>query len=188
MKPSSEISTAAYRCLPVATFEEYTDPRLVAIYDALNPFAADTTFYIGLAAELSPSSISDIGCGTGLLTCELAHRGHEMIGVDPSRAMLAVARHRPGGELVRWVEGDASQLDESQVDLAIMTGHVAQVIADDETWHKTLAAIHRALRPGGRGRSKAATRVHERGKRGRPRHPVGRSMTLAWAKSRCGTS
>ncbi len=31
-----------------------------------------------------------------------------------------------------------------------MTGHVAQVIADDETWHKTLAAIHRALRPGGR--------------------------------------
>jgi SAM-dependent methyltransferase len=134
----------------VAEFQEYTDPRLVAVYDTLNPFAADTEFYIGLATELSASSIIDIGCGTGLLTCELAQRGHQMIGVDPSGAMLEVARHRPGGELVRWVEGDASRLDQSQVDLAIMTGHVAQVILDDDRWHNTLAAIYRALHPDGR--------------------------------------
>ncbi|MGH2751246.1 MAG: class I SAM-dependent methyltransferase [Actinomycetota bacterium] len=134
----------------MATFQEYTDPRLVAVYDTLNPFAVDTAFYIELATELSASWIIDIGCGTGLLTCELARRGHQMIGVDPSGAMLDVARARPGGELVRWVEGDASRLDQSQVDLAIMTGHVAQVIADDDGWHQTLAAIHRALGPGGR--------------------------------------
>jgi SAM-dependent methyltransferase len=134
----------------VAIFEEYTDPRLVALYDRLNPFAADTAFYLELAAELSPSSIIDIGCGTGLLTCELAQRGHRMAGVDPSPAMLNLARHRPGGESVRWIEGDASQLGKIQADLAIMTGHVAQVIGDDEAWRTTLAAIHRALRPGGR--------------------------------------
>jgi ubiquinone/menaquinone biosynthesis C-methylase UbiE len=134
----------------VAEFQEYTDPRLVAVYDTLNPFAADTEFYIELATELSASSIIDIGCGTGLLTCELAQRGHQMIGVDPSRAMLDVARHRPGGELVRWVEGDASRLDQSEVDLAIMTGHVAQVILDDDRWHNTLAAIYRALNQNGR--------------------------------------
>ena len=134
----------------MAPFREYTDPRLVAVYDALNPFAADTEFYIGVATELSASSIIDIGCGTGLLTCELARRSHQMIGVDPSSAMLDVARDRPGGELVQWVEGDASRLDQSLADLAIMTGHVAQVIADDGGWRETLAAIHRALRPGGR--------------------------------------
>ena len=36
--------------------------------------------------------------------------------------MLEVARRRPGGEYVRWIEGDASQLEESQADLAIVTG------------------------------------------------------------------
>ncbi len=30
----------------------YTDVRLVALYDALNPFAADTAFYLDLAATL----------------------------------------------------------------------------------------------------------------------------------------
>lgn len=63
--------------------------------------------------------------------------------------MLDVARHRPGGECVRWIEGDAGRLDEAQADLAIMTGHVAQVVLDDESWHGTLAATHRALRAGG---------------------------------------
>jgi SAM-dependent methyltransferase len=134
----------------VAAFEEFTDPRLVALYDLWNPARADTAFYLGLAAELSASTIIDIGCGTGLLTCELAQRGHRMTGVDPSPTMLEVARHRPGGDLVRWIEGDASRLDSIQADLAIMTGHVAQIIADDEAWRETLAATYRALRPGGR--------------------------------------
>jgi SAM-dependent methyltransferase len=133
----------------VASFQQFTDPHLVALYDTLNPFAADTAFYMELAAGLSASSIVDIGCGTGLLTCELARRGHRVTGVDPSSAMLDVARDRSGGKCVRWIEGDASKLGEAQVDLAIMTGHVAQVILDDESWHATLAATHRALRPGG---------------------------------------
>ena len=133
----------------VTTFQEFTDPRLVALYDTLNPFAADTAFYIELAGELSASAIIDIGCGTGLLTCELARRGHRVTGVDPSSAMLGVARHRPGSECVQWIEGNASRLNKAQVDLVIMTGHVAQVILDDESWQATLAATHRALRPGG---------------------------------------
>ncbi len=136
------------------TFDEFSDPRLVALYDTLNPFAADTEFYLRLAAELRAASIVDVGCGTGLLACELAERGHRVIGVDPSSAMLDVARHRPGSERVRWVEGDARRLgevgDEAGADLAIMTGHVAQVIRDDEGWSATLAAIREALRPGGR--------------------------------------
>lgn len=59
------------------------------------------------------------------MTCELARRGHRMTGVDPARAMLDVARHRPWGENVRWIEGDATRLGDTQADLAIMTGYVA---------------------------------------------------------------
>ena len=37
------------------------------------------------------SRVVDLGCGTGSLTAELATRGYEMIGVDLSEDMLAVA-------------------------------------------------------------------------------------------------
>jgi len=56
----------------------------------------------------------------------------------------------PAASSCNGVEGEASRPDQSLADLAIMTGHVAQVIADDDGWRETLAAIHRALRPGGR--------------------------------------
>ncbi|PCE25051.1 methyltransferase type 11 [Paraburkholderia acidicola] len=133
-----------------ATNTLYTDPRLVALYDTLNPFGADTGFYLALAASLRASHIVDIGCGTGLLTCELARRGHAVTGIDPARAMLDVARRRPGGERVQWIEGDAQQASDTQADLALMTGHVAQVFVDDLDWRATLAAAYRTLRPGGR--------------------------------------
>jgi hypothetical protein len=72
-----------------------------------------------------------------------------MIGVDPSRAMLDVARRRPGGGLVRWIEGDAGAIDVAGADLVIMTGHVAQVILGDTEWMATLRAAHGALGVGG---------------------------------------
>ncbi|SFA78268.1 Methyltransferase domain-containing protein [Amycolatopsis marina] len=134
----------------MADFSEYTDPRLVTLYDPLCTHRRDTDFYLGLAAEFSASSVIDIGCGTGLLACDLAASGHDVIGVDPSPAMIDYARNRPGGDLVRWIEGDASLLDAEQADLVVMNGHVAQVIADHAEWDRTLAGAHRALRPGGR--------------------------------------
>jgi SAM-dependent methyltransferase len=134
----------------VTIFREFSDPRLAAVYDALGPDRRDTDFYLGLAAELAASSVADIGCGTGLLACELASRGHAVTGVDPAAAMLGVARNRPGGDRVRWIEGGADRLDAQMADLAVMSGHVAQVIADDEDWRATLAATREALRPGGR--------------------------------------
>jgi ubiquinone/menaquinone biosynthesis C-methylase UbiE len=134
----------------VPTFSEFSDPRLVKIYDTVNPIAEYETFYLDLAAKLSASSIIDIACGTGLLTCELAKRGHRLIGVDPSNAMLALARRRACGGQVEWFEGDALRLGDVGADLAIMTGHVAQIIRDDEVGSATLVAIREGLGPGGR--------------------------------------
>lgn len=128
---------------------EFSDPRLVELYDALNPPSADTTFYLEAASKFHASTIIDIGCGTGLLTCELAKRGHTMIGVEPERAMLDVARRRPEAQQVHWIEGDATCLGRVNADLAIMTGHVAQVFLEDADWTDALTSIHAALRPGG---------------------------------------
>jgi ubiquinone/menaquinone biosynthesis C-methylase UbiE len=134
----------------MADVAEYTDPRLVAVYDTVCPFGPDTDFYLGLAAEAGTDTIVDVGCGTGALAVELAGRGHTVVGLDPSHQMLAVARRRPGGGRVRWIEGDASRLDVRDADLALMTSHVAQVIVDDDVFRMTLDATRQALRPGGR--------------------------------------
>ena len=127
----------------------YDDPRLVALYDALNPFAPDTAFYIALAQ--GAADVIDLGCGTGLLACELAKRGHRVTGIDPSPEMLRVARSRPEGDEVTWIEGDARALPfVGAADLLVMTGHVAQVFLDDASLLATLTAARRAVRPGGR--------------------------------------
>src|SRR5436305_11560356 len=64
--------------------------------------------------------------------------------------MLRVARQRPYGDRVRWIEGGTSRLGTPDADLAIMTGHVAQFFLSDESWRAALGALHAALRPGGR--------------------------------------
>lgn len=127
----------------------YTDPRFVDLYDSDNPRGVDTDFYVQLAAELGAHTILDLGCGTGLLTRELAVDDRHVIGVDPAAAMLAYARRQPDAERVKWVEGDASALGTPDADLVLMTGNVAQVFLADGEWMATLRAIHAALRPGG---------------------------------------
>lgn len=79
----------------------------------------------------------------------LADRGLEVTGLDPAGASLRVARAKTNSERVRWICGDAKALPKMQVDLATMTGNVAQAIVDPSDWDGTLRGVHDALRPGG---------------------------------------
>ena len=153
-------------------YSEFSDPRLVAIYDTVNPIAEYKTFYLELALKLAAGrgdfSIIDIGCGSGQLTCELAKQGHHLIGVEPSGAMLDLARKRAANQLIaehlaagtggadslgaahiKWIHGGTQILGAFDADLAVMTGHVAQFFLEDEIWQGALASIGRALKPGG---------------------------------------
>ncbi len=128
----------------------YADPRLAALYDALSPPGADTRFYVRLAGT-RPLAVLDLGLGTGQLACALAAAGHEVVGVDPAPAMLAVARGRPGGGRVAWFEGDARSLELGRrFDLVLMTGHVFQIFLADEEVGAVLATARRHLAAGGR--------------------------------------
>ena len=140
-----ELSAIVVR-VPDPIFEH---ARLAAIYDALDSDRSDLDVYVAIAEELGARRVLDVGCGTGTFALLLADRGLEVTGLDPARGSLEVARTKPGSERVRWICGDAKALPAMQVDLATMTGNVAQAIVDRSDWDETLRRIYDALRPGG---------------------------------------
>ncbi|MEU8487561.1 class I SAM-dependent methyltransferase [Streptomyces sp. NPDC048641] len=130
--------------------EGFEHPRLAAVYDALDPDRSDLDAYVGMAEEFGARRVLDIGCGTGVFALLLADRGIEVVGVDPARASVDVARAKPGSEGVRWICGDATGIPPLRTDLATMTANVAQAIVDPVLWQETLRGAYEALRPGGR--------------------------------------
>ncbi|MCB1691848.1 MAG: class I SAM-dependent methyltransferase [Pseudomonadales bacterium] len=127
----------------------FEDPRLAAIYDSFDGERGDLGHYLAIARELRAHSVLDVGCGTGSFACLLAGHGFDVIGLDPAEASLAIARRKPHADRVRWVQGDASVLPSINVDLAVMTGNVAQVFLTDEMFEETLRTIRSRLAPAG---------------------------------------
>jgi SAM-dependent methyltransferase len=127
----------------------FADPRLARLYDVVDDDRRDLDAYVEIVAELKASRVLDVGCGTGTLACELARRGIDVIGIDPAAASLDVARRKPAAERVRWIHGHASSVPALGVDLALMTGNVAQVFIGDADWADTLRALRSAVRDDG---------------------------------------
>jgi ubiquinone/menaquinone biosynthesis C-methylase UbiE len=130
--------------------EHYEHPKLAAIYDLFCGWSPDRDFYLSLAGA-PPQQVLDLGCGTGLLCDAYAARGHSVTGADPTPAMLAVARQKPHGDKVEWVQAFAQEFrSERRFDLIIMTGHAFQVMLSDEDVLATLTTMRRHLKPSGR--------------------------------------
>jgi len=92
----------------------------------------------------------DVGCGTGILSLELARRGHRVTGIDFSPAMLALAKQKAAAAHldIRFDEGDAEALPypPGRFDLVI-TRHVLWTLPHPEA---AIDEWKRVLRAGGR--------------------------------------
>jgi SAM-dependent methyltransferase len=128
----------------------FAERRLAEIYDPLDPDRSDLEVYAAVVQEFGARSVLDVGCGTGTFACLLAGNGLDVVAVDPAAASLEVARRKPDADRVRWLLGDATTLPPLRVDVATMTGNVAQVFLTDDEWLATLHGVRNALRPGGR--------------------------------------
>jgi ubiquinone/menaquinone biosynthesis C-methylase UbiE len=130
--------------------EHYENPKLAAIYDRFSPWSIDRDFYLALADD-PPQYVLDLGCGSGLLCDAYAAQGHIVTGVDPTAAMLDVARRKPHARQIEWVQAFAQQYrSEKRFDLIIMTGHAFQVLLEDDDVTTALVAMRRHLKPSGR--------------------------------------
>lgn len=130
-------------------FAEYSNSKIVSLYDSLNALTVEKDFYLELAKKLKVSKVVDIGAGTGLLTNELAAKGYEVVGVEPFEEMLNIAKKNQYSDRVKWIHGDALKLQKFDADLALMTTHVAQFLLDDQYWLNCLEAICQSLKQGG---------------------------------------
>jgi SAM-dependent methyltransferase len=127
----------------------YEDPLLADLYDLDSGWSIDRDFYLALAGK-EPKRILDLGCGTGLLSDAYAALGHAVTGVDPAKAMLDVARQKPNGARIEWVQSPAQTFRcEQQFQLIMMTGNAFQVFLEDEDILAIFATMRRHLAPDG---------------------------------------
>ena len=87
---------------------DYYDTRaasLVATYESIEAARLNAWFVDALPA--TPGCVLDVGAGSGRDAAWLASRGHDVVAVEPSSAMIREARelHREPG--IHWVEGDS---------------------------------------------------------------------------------
>jgi SAM-dependent methyltransferase len=127
--------------------------RFAKYYDAyVRGFDADIPLY--LACCEGRNRVVEIGCGTGRVLKPLLEAGHEVVGVDISKDMLAIAHQK----LHSHVESGALRLvqhnfvdapTEESFDAALVTFYTFNYIFDDEDQRSFLRHVAQSLERGG---------------------------------------
>ena len=83
----------------------FSAERMAANYRFRPPYSAEVYQTLLELMRGHPRTILDAGCGTGKITFGLIDQIDRADAVDPSAAMLAVARSLPGADSakIRWI-------------------------------------------------------------------------------------
>ena len=129
---------------PARTYEDYF------VRFQFRPWARDL---VSRAAPMAGERVLDVACGTGVVARMVAGEIDgigRVVGLDPSPAMLAVARAESAAEglNIEWVEGSAGAMPFPDASFDLVTIQQGlQFVPDRE---EALAEVRRVLRPGGR--------------------------------------
>jgi SAM-dependent methyltransferase len=128
---------------------------VAALHIAGSPVEGDIEFFRA-AARRTGGPILDVGCGTGRVSIPLAADGWEVVGLDRSVPMLALAEGRRAGQpnevagRLRFVEADLTDFDLGRTfALIVVPSRVFQFLLTPEAQRSGLAALQRHLAPGG---------------------------------------
>ncbi|AJY76255.1 class I SAM-dependent DNA methyltransferase [Paenibacillus beijingensis] len=107
-----------------------------------------------------PSTVVDLGCGTGSIAIPLAHSGFHVYGIDLSADMLTIARQkweetpqqaiRSHGGTIRWLQQDMRNWQlPGEVDAAVSFCDCLNYITEQEDVEAAFRATYRGLKEGG---------------------------------------
>jgi demethylmenaquinone methyltransferase / 2-methoxy-6-polyprenyl-1,4-benzoquinol methylase len=164
-------------------------PRFYDQVGAVMSFGQDPRWRRALVTAIDPQPgqrILDVASGTGMVAFALAGAapGCDIVGIDQSEAMLAIARRR-NGQRVRFEQGEAERLPFPDGAFDALTFTYLLRYVDDPA--ATMRELARVVRPGGRigmvefgvpprSRLRALWQVHTR--TGLPL--IGRLVAPAW--------
>lgn len=103
-----------------------------------------------LSSDPDPGSLKrclDVGCGIGALHPHLAPAFETIVGVDVSRASIAVAATSNASNSYLAYDGDRLPFDDASFDVALTVCVLHHVVPQD--WSRFLSEMRRVVRPGG---------------------------------------
>lgn len=138
--------------------------QFAAVYDQLMedmPYAEWLGFAkAGWSRYGMPSTVVDLGCGTGSIAIPLARSGFHVCGIDLSSDMLTVARSkwdetpqqaiRPRAGSIRWLQQDMREWElQEPVDAVISFCDCLNYLTEEADIEAAFRATYAALRSGG---------------------------------------
>jgi SAM-dependent methyltransferase len=112
--------------------------------------AEDAARYV-LTLLPAHASVVELGCGSGITARRLTDAGHDVLGIDQSPALIALARER--APRARFEVGSFVSEPLPACDAVLAIGEVLNYLFDEGNTRAALAGlfarIHAALRPGG---------------------------------------
>jgi ubiquinone/menaquinone biosynthesis C-methylase UbiE len=134
--------------------EQNADEFYALTYDESVPdWPSEMDFYQEMAAKVKRNggTVLEIACGTGRVAIRLAQAGVNVVGLDLSPRMLAVARQKSAELLnIRWVQGDMRSFELGEAfELVLLPGQSFHNLNTPSDQAACLECIKRHLTPGG---------------------------------------
>ncbi|MFC3449069.1 GrpB family protein [Amycolatopsis speibonae] len=108
----------------------------------------DRPAIVELAGDVAGKRVLDVGCAAGHLSALLAARGADVLGVDASEGMVAVARDK-FGDVAKFETADVTRPLTFVEDASIDVITASLVLHYLKEWAPALAEFRRVLKPGG---------------------------------------
>ena len=137
--------------------EHYDDLQLTGDTAAWGPYI------LGLITDYCKAegkTVTDLGCGTGVITNFLASKGFEVTGVDLSPDMLAIASSGDETGTVSWICADITSYEGPSCGCFISTMDTIGHITDKDSLAKMFASVAGLLEEGGIFILDATTKHH----------------------------
>ena len=125
---------------------------IAALYDGFrgespNMWAAYLDELFSRYAETKPKTVIDLACGTGTVTAALCRLGYDMIGIDRSEEMLALAQHNAPEALL--LHQDMRGIDlYGTADGAVCCLDSVNYLSSSEDFCRMLSSLHKFLNHG----------------------------------------